>query len=279
MGGGKAQGVRAPVLISIVPNACAALPPGAPFFMDDDAQAPPVCPIRVGYTISAFARPKDLIDESMTPNRLKRLQQVLDRRQPDLTVFMEGVHKPHNLNAIARTCDAVGVLEAHALSAQTRVRTRDKAAAGVRKWLPIRTHATLEQAYASLRTQGCQLIAAHPAAGARDFREIDYTRPTAIVVGAELDGLSQSAVRQADTCVIVPMAGMVASLNVSVATALILFEAQRQRAEAGFYDRPRLEPEAYRRLLFEWAHPHVAAKYRAENLPYPGMDEAGTIMG
>lgn len=210
----------------------------------------------------------------MTPRRLKRLRQVLDRRQPDLTVFMEGVHKPHNLNAIARTCDAVGVLEAHALSGNPRVTSRDKAAAGVRKWLGIRTHASLKTAYDHLKARDFQLIAAHPAPGARDFREIDYTRPTAVVVGAELHGLSQRAVEQADVCIHVPMMGMVASLNVSVATALILFEAQRQRTQAGFYDTPRLAPERYRHVLFEWCHPHTAARRRSEGRAYPPMDGA-----
>jgi len=214
----------------------------------------------------------------MNSHRYQRLSEVLSRRQPDLTVVMDNVHKPHNLAAITRTCDAVGILEAHAISSSSSIRLSQKAAGGCKKWITIKTHKTIQEAYAHLRQHGFRIYAAHFNQQARDFRQIDYTRPTAIVVGAELDGISQTAVDNCDGTIIIPMVGLVQSLNVSVATALILFEAQRQRQEAGFYDSSRLDRQTYDRLLFEWLHPKIAAYCQKHRLSYPRTDEKGEII-
>ncbi len=214
----------------------------------------------------------------MNSHRFQRLAEVLNRRQPDLTVIMDNVHKPHNLAAIARTCDAVGILEAHAISPHPSIRLSQKAAGGCKKWIGIKTHKTIQEAYSHLWQQGFKIYAAHFDSQARDFRQLDYTRPTAIVVGAELDGISAKAVDNCDGTIIIPMVGLVQSLNVSVATALILFEAQRQRQAAGMYDSLRLDHHTYKRLLFEWLHPKIAAYCRKHRLPYPKISEKGEII-
>ncbi len=209
--------------------------------------------------------------------RFAKVAAVLRRRQPDLTVVMDNVHKPHNLAAIARTCDAVGIQELHAVSPDRNIRLAQKAAGGCRKWIKVHSHLTITAAFRELRRREFKIYAAHLDDRARDFREIDYTRPTAVVVGAELDGLSPAAARESDGNLVIPLAGFVQSLNVSVATALILFEAYRQRQAAGFYDRCRLDPATYRQLLFEWLHPRVAAYCRQHRLPYPALDDRGEI--
>lgn len=214
----------------------------------------------------------------MNSHRYQRLSEVLNRRQPDLTVVMDNVHKPHNLAAITRTCDAVGILEAHAVSSSSSIRLSQKAAGGCKKWIAIKTHKTIQEAYSNLRQRGFKIYAAHFDSHARDFRQLDYTHPTAIVVGAELDGISAKAVDSCDGTINIPMVGLVQSLNVSVATALILFEAQRQRQAAGMYNSPRLGHHTYKRLLFEWLHPKVAAYCQKHRLPYPKINEEGEII-
>jgi len=215
----------------------------------------------------------------MTPQRYKKIRRVLDSRQPDLTVLLDNVHKPHNFSAILRSCDAVGVLQAHAVWGDPTLRPNHLTSGGTGKWVGIRTHANVEAAAAQLRGDGFQLIAAHPEGGARDFRDIDYTRPTALILGAELQGLGKAALEQADARVCVPMMGMVESLNVSVAAATILFEAQRQRSNADLYATSRLDPALYERTLFEWAHPTVANFCKRRNLGYPKLNEDGDIIG
>ncbi|HXO21042.1 MAG TPA: tRNA (guanosine(18)-2'-O)-methyltransferase TrmH [Thermoanaerobaculia bacterium] len=214
-----------------------------------------------------------------TPRRFHTVRAALDRRQPDLTVLLEDVQLPRNLAAILRSCDAVGVHEAHAVWPGGRLKLSRPASGGTRKWLPVRKHRTLADAFAHLEARGFRVLAAHPAAAAADFREIDYTLPTAILLGTEETGVSEEAAERAAGLVAIPMAGMGRSLNVSVAAALILFEAQRQRARAGLYDRPRLDPETYARTLFEWAYPTLAAFCRRKKVPYPPLGPEGEIQG
>ena len=215
-----------------------------------------------------------------TPRRFHRVRSVLDRRQPDLTVLLEGVHKPHNLSAVLRTCDAVGVFEAHAVTPDGELPIlNDAVTSGTGKWVRMRTYPELYEALDTLRERGFQVLAAHPVAGAIDFRDADYTRPTAVLLGEEKDGLTAAATARADRLIAVPMLGMVASLNVSVAAALILFEAQRQRSAAGLYDRSRLDPEIYRATLFEWAYPVLAERCREHGAPYPDLDDEGELLG
>jgi tRNA (guanosine-2'-O-)-methyltransferase len=214
-----------------------------------------------------------------TPKRFHRLRAVLDRRQPDLTVLMEDVQVPRNLAAVLRSCDAVGVFEVHAVWPGGRLKISRPASGGNRKWLPVRKHRALAGALADLKRSGLRVLAAHPTPRAVPFREVDYTLPTALLVGNEDLGLTPEALAGADAVVTIPMEGMGTSLNVSVAAALILFEAQRQRREAGFYDRPRLDPETYARTLFEWTWPQIAARCRRRGTPYPALDDQGEILG
>jgi tRNA (guanosine-2'-O-)-methyltransferase len=190
---------------------------------------------------------------------------------------MERVNKTHNFSAILRNCDAVGVLRAHAVLPEKGLDLHHHTSAGTAKWVQVRVHDTVEEAAAILREEGFRILAAHPAPDARDYREVDFTRPVALMVGAELDGLSAAGLEEADETVVIPMAGMVRSLNVSVATALLLFEAFRQREEAGLYEGSRLPPTESKTLLFEWAYPELAEIYRRRGEPYPELSPEGEL--
>jgi tRNA (guanosine-2'-O-)-methyltransferase len=214
----------------------------------------------------------------MRPERFRRLREVLARRQPDLTVLMDRVHKAHNFSAILRSCDAVGVLEAHAVAPEPGLEVHHATSAGTKKWVSVRRHASVDEAIMYLHERGFRVLAAHPSSSALDYREADYTRPVAITLGAELEGVSARALELADVHVMIPMVGMVHSLNVSVASALLLFEAHRQRSAAAMYEESRLDPEAFERHLFEWAYPTVARARREQGLPYPSLDADGQIV-
>lgn len=214
----------------------------------------------------------------MVPERFERLNRVMDRRQPDLTVLMDDVHKPHNFSAVLRTCDAVGVLRAHVVPTAEFEPARH-IAGGVTRYVRVKRHRSREAAMRRMRDAGFAIVAAHPDPAAPSFRDVDYTRPTALMLGNELDGLSDAALADADTVVRIPMLGAVASLNVSVAAALILYEAQRQRMDAGLYDARRVDDDEARRTLFEWAYPRIAGLCRSRGVEYPDLGPDGEIMG
>ena len=215
----------------------------------------------------------------MTPERFEKIQRVLRLRQPTLSVLMDEVNKPHNLSAILRTCDAVGVLTAHAVPPKHGSLPTFSATSGsAEKWVPVRSHETAVSAVRALQAGGFQVLATHLSQRSVDYRSVDYTRPTCVLLGAEKWGVSGEAAGAADANIIIPMLGMVQSLNVSVAAATILFEAQRQRLAAGLYDAPQLDAAELARLTFEWGYPELAPLYRERGERYPPLSETGQVM-
>jgi tRNA (guanosine-2'-O-)-methyltransferase len=203
---------------------------------------------------------------------------MLRHRQTSLTIVMDNINKSHNLSAIVRSCDAAGIHEIHAVSYRKHIYTRHNAAAGSSKWVQINLHSSIESAYRHLRNEGKQILVAASTGSCVDFREIDFTLPIALVLGAEWDCISEEAVLGADRSIMVPMLGMVESLNVSVAGAVIIFEAQRQRLLKGMYDKPSLPDKELDRLLFEHTYPRLSAHLREQGIDYPRLDDDGFIL-
>jgi len=191
----------------------------------------------------------------VTLRRRERIRDVLSRRQPDLALIAEHVHKPHNLSAVLRSCDAVGIGTVHAVNPTGGVPTYNATSASAEKWVEVMVHGRVEGAVAAVRRQGLSVYAAHLSSDAVDYREVDYTLPCAVLLGNEREGVSPEAAALADAHVIIPMLGMVQSLNVSVAAAVILFEAQRQRLSAGLYATPRLPEEELAAIEERWLRP------------------------
>lgn len=213
----------------------------------------------------------------MTPERLAKLRGILDKRQPDLTVITDYVHKGRNLSAIVRTADAVGVSTMHCVIGDKDYRAFRGTALGSHRWVEVHRHRDLTVPVKQLKAEGYQIVAAHLSADAVDFHQVDYTRPTALLMGAEKAGISALGSELADIHVTVPMVGMVESFNVSVAAGIILTEARHQRQSAGLYDYRRLDSTTYQRLFFEWAHPKVCAFCQRHKLAYPVLREDGEI--
>ena len=190
-----------------------------------------------------------------TERRVARVRQVLARRQPDLTVVLENVHDPHNVSAVLRSCDATGVLRAHAIYTVEEpppgmfARTTSASAA---KWVEVTRHASVADCYATLRREGFTVLATALAPDSTDLYDLDLTQPTALVFGNEMRGVSAEARDGADGTVAIPMMGMVESLNISVACAVSLYEALRQRRRAGRYAASPFGPDALASLEESW---------------------------
>ena len=203
---------------------------------------------------------------------------MLAQRQFDFTVILENVHKPHNLSDIVRSCDAVGVAEVHAIqSADHFGKVPAHTAAGSDRWVKVNRHTNTPTCLNTLKQRGFKIYAAHLSDQAQNFRDIDLTQPNAVLFGQEKWGVSKTAAAQADGHIIIPMHGMVDSLNVSVAAALILYEMQRQRQQVGAYDTCQLPAAELEHKIFEWCQPKMARYYRDKGLPYPEFDEDGYI--
>jgi len=215
----------------------------------------------------------------MTPERFQKIKDILNKRQPDLTVVLDNVHKPHNLAAIIRSCDAVGISDIHGISSnKQKVGVNLKSASGSNHWVNLHIHHSVPNVISELKQSGFSIYAANGSAKAIDYRKVDYTKPSVIVLGAELDGISPETLDAVDEEIKIPMQGMVESLNVSVANAVILFEAQRQRLKVGLYEKCRLDKNTFEKLLFEFSFPEAAKVYQSKGEPYPELDTEGQII-
>ena len=214
----------------------------------------------------------------MTAERFARLVEVLNLRQPDLTVVSDSVHKGQNLSAIVRTCDAVGIMDVHSALDEATFRAHTGTTMGTHKWVETHVYQNISDPLTRLQNEGYQIVAADTAGDTVDYREVDFTQPTALLLGAEKYGISDTAAPFIDKRITVPMLGMVESFNVSVACAIILAEARGQREQAGFYQQRRLDNSRYQQLLFEWSQPLLAKYCQKHQLPYPALDDQGEII-
>jgi tRNA (guanosine-2'-O-)-methyltransferase len=198
-----------------------------------------------------------------TEERLSRIDDILTRKQPTLQVMLENVHNSQNLSTIIRTSDAVGVLDIYYSSKENEtLRIHKTITQGAHRW----THRHRIQDGHTVRflqekkKEGFQVVVTHLEERAVSFREVDYTKPTLIVMGNDKDGVSDEIIAEATDVIVIPMEGMAQSLNVSVATALILYEAQRQLENAGIYARPQISLEKREAIKADWVYRDTIAR-------------------
>lgn len=200
--------------------------------------------------------PKRTID-TITDRRKARFESVIRRRQPDLTVVLENIWDPHNVSAILRTADAVGVHTVHLLyyieQAPNLKRVGKQSSASAKKWLEFTSHDSVAGCFAALRSDGFRILASHLTAASDTLFNCDCLGKTAFVFGNEHRGVSDDACAAADGVFSIPMFGIVQSLNASVAAAITLYEACRQRIAAGRYDSSLFDEATIGDMLRDWS--------------------------
>ena len=190
----------------------------------------------------------------MTPERSDKLLKVLSQRQSNLTVVMENVQDPHNISAVMRTCDAVGIQDIYILN--TKIPRHEKfgakSSSSAMKWLTIHQFESVIDCFAALRKQYAKILTTHLSTDAIDLYEIDFTQSVALVFGNEHSGVSDEVRTLADGNFIIPQIGIIQSLNISVACAVSIYEAYRQKKAAGQYNTMSLPAERLNQLKEEW---------------------------
>lgn len=190
----------------------------------------------------------------MTPERRQKLTAVLEKRQPDLTVVLENVFDPHNISAVMRTCDAVGIQEVYILT--TKIPRHKKwgarSSSSAAKWLTVHQFDNAEECFSLLRRKYTKILTTHLSSDAVNLYDVNMTEPIALVFGNEHSGVSDEIRALADGNFIIPQAGIIQSLNISVACAVTLYEACRQKTLAGHYNRDNMDHAMKQELLNEW---------------------------
>lgn len=190
----------------------------------------------------------------MTNERRQKIEAVLSKRQNDLTVVLENVFDPHNISAVMRSCDAVGVQEIYVLN--TKIPRHKKwgarSSSSAAKWLTVHQFENTEECFAALRKKYSTILTTHLSTDAVSLYQLDLTAPVALVFGNEHSGVSEEIIQLADGNFIIPQVGMIRSLNISVACAVSLYEAFRQKQVAGHYNQQKLAAEEYSTLFNRW---------------------------
>lgn len=190
----------------------------------------------------------------MTPERSDRLTKVLNKRQPDLTIVLENVFDPHNISAVMRTCDAVGIQDIYILNHKIPAHKKwsEKTSSSAAKWLTIHQFTDAEECFAALRKNYKKIYTTHLSSDAVSLHELNLTEPVALIFGNEHNGVSEEIIAMADGNFIIPQVGIIKSLNISVACAVSLYEAFRQKNNAGHYDTVKLEEDKLVELKEGW---------------------------
>jgi tRNA (guanosine-2'-O-)-methyltransferase len=190
----------------------------------------------------------------MTPERFDRLTAVLNKRQPDLTVVLENVFDPHNISAVMRTADAVGMQDIFILNTKIPPHKKwgAKSSSSAAKWLTVHQYTNASECFAELRKRYKKIYTTHLSSDAVGLHELNLTEPVALVFGNEHSGVSEEIIAMADGNFIIPQVGIIKSLNISVACAVTLYEAYRQKNNAGHYDTIKLKGEELNTLRDEW---------------------------
>ncbi len=193
----------------------------------------------------------------MTPERLKKITAVLAKRQPTLHVVLENVDDPHNIGAVVRSCDAFGVVDIHLLYPKGRMprmgEIRSRSAASAAKWLRFTKWDSPKKLIAFFKKNKIAIVATHMSAKAKDPAKVDLTRPVALVLGNEKEGVSEELLKAADANAVLPMVGFIQSFNVSVAGALLMYEAYRQREKKGMYGEMQMKQGEMKKMMKEWS--------------------------
>ena len=200
----------------------------------------------------------------MTPERLTKFERVVVNRQLDLTVILENVHDPHNIGAVLRSCDSVGINEIFVLYTEPQLNLEHielgkRSSSGARKWIDVHYYTSAEACFKHVKSKYKTILGTHLSESAKSLYELDFSTSIALLFGNEKDGLSKEALSYADGNFIIPQSGMVQSLNISVACAVTLYEAYRQRLNQGFYeDMSKLREKDRKDLLKEYTRRHDA---------------------
>ena len=191
--------------------------------------------------------------KQITERRKEKIIAVASARQDSLRLVLENVHDPHNVSAVFRSCDAVGIPRVSLIyNIEKYPKLGSKSSASAFKWVEKEKFTEVEKCYQTLHDQGFTILASSLNGKPKNLYNFDLTKKVALVFGNEHRGISDEAEKLADEIFYIPMQGMVQSLNISVAAAVTLYEAMRQRMLKGFYDRLAENTELNEQRINDW---------------------------
>ena len=214
------------------------------------------------------------LKEFISESRLNRINEVLDQRTPHITVVLEDIYQPHNASAVLRSCDGFGIQDVHVIENNNEFDASSQITIGADQWLSIhrhnkKDHDNVSDCFNSLRSNGFQIVATTPHENDYNLNDLDISRPTALVFGTELEGVTDQVLEQSDAFVKIPMSGFSESFNISVSAAICLYDVTTRLRQSDI--QWNLNSERREKLLLEWikksikAGDQIAERWLSEN--------------
>lgn len=195
----------------------------------------------------------------LTEDRLNKFISVLNKRQETFTVVFENIIDPHNLSACLRSCESTGIYKINLVydGSQPYPKLSTSSSSSATKWVETTKYSSISECYKKLKDENFKIYSTALNKNSKTIYEIDFTEKVAVVLGNEHSGCSIDAINQADENIIIPQIGMIQSLNISVACAIIVYEMFRQRLNKGMFDNRNISEEEFNRLLNKWTERQV----------------------
>ncbi|MBO6621102.1 MAG: RNA methyltransferase [Balneola sp.] len=219
----------------------------------------------------------EYLKEFISEARWERINEVLDERTEHITVVLEDIYQPHNASAVLRSCDGFGIQNVHVIENNNIFDASSEVTIGADQWLSLHRYKNpssdnVADCFEALRGKGYQIVATTPHENDHNLDELDISKPTALVFGTELDGVTDQVMEQADAFVKIPMSGFSESFNISVSAAICLYDTSTRLRKSVAKSEWTLSENRREELLLEWvkksikAGDQLAEKWLSENI-------------
>ena len=171
----------------------------------------------------------ELLEPQLTPERQERIRAAVEGRTCNVVPVLEDIYDRGNVSAVLRSAEAMGFQCAHVIELGEKFKSSARVTQGADKWLDVKKWKSTSECVGELKRLGYKIVATHLDSRAKPIGEIDFSKPTALVLGNEAEGISKEMIELADETTIIPMHGFVQSFNISVAGAISFYHIMRER--------------------------------------------------
>jgi tRNA (guanosine-2'-O-)-methyltransferase len=202
--------------------------------------------------------------------RKERMREVISNRQYNLTVILENVHDPHNIGAVLRSCDSVGIDEIYVLYTDKRLSKKGlevgvTSSSGSNQWIKVHFYQDVTECFTEVKKKYKTIYGTAIGPKSKSLYDLNLSESCALLFGNEHQGLTLEAMSYVDQNFLIPQYGFVKSLNISGACAVSLYEVLRQRDHSDLYNRSFGDHENDEALMQEFIKTHEQKKLNKIN--------------
>lgn len=200
----------------------------------------------------------EILEPFVSDNKKGLIDRVLEKRTRHVTLVFEDIDKPHNVSAVLRTAECLGIQDLHFIKNKNTYTVNKRIVHGAAKWVTMHHHSNqsnnIDACYENLRANGYRIYATSVHENSKSIYDLEPDVKTAIVFGTEANGISEEAGKKADSFVHIPMSGFTESFNLSVSATICLTVLKGEKEKwppISEEEKLELRAEWYRKIVRE----------------------------